>query len=79
MSRATLATGAAAALLALTAATWLFAERSAPPWVLAVVAFVKLAIIGWVFLEFDRTFVVWPLVYLSSCAAILGAVVALIG
>lgn len=79
MSRTTLATAAATALLALTAATWLLAERSAPPWVLATVAFVKLAIIGWVFLELDRTSVVWPLVYLSFCAAILGAVVALIG
>jgi hypothetical protein len=79
MTRTTLATAAAAALLALTAATWFLAESAAPPWLLAAVALVKLAVIGWVFLELDKVAFVWPLIYMVTCASMLGGVVLLMG
>lgn len=75
MSRGTVAHLALGLLLLLTLATW----RAEGAVVLAVVAALKIAVIGAVFLELDRAWPGWALLSGVVVAAVLGGAVAGLG
>jgi len=75
MTKSVLASLALVALLLLTLATWLVAES---PWVLSLVAIVKVSAIGWVFLELRHSRPVWPIVFVTATATVLVACAGLI-
>ncbi len=70
MTRTTLATVALVGLLLLTGLTAWLAETAASPWMLAGAAMAKIAVIGLVFLELDRSRPVWAVAFLGMTAAI---------
>jgi len=68
MSRTTIATVAFASLVLLTLLTWQVAES---PWMLASVAFLKVLVIGAVFLELRFSRPVWGAAFLAAMALVL--------
>lgn len=75
MNRALLAFVATAALVLLTLATGVLVEHQASAWALAGNACLKVALIGWVFLELDRAWPLWAgLVALGTAGVAFGAV-----
>ncbi|MCK6504882.1 hypothetical protein L6R53_16035 [Myxococcota bacterium] len=72
--RVPLAAVATAALVLLTLATGYLFEHHASPWALAGNACLKVALIGWVFLELDRAWPVWAaLVGMGTVGVAFGA------
>lgn len=74
--RAVLAT---ALLLGLTAGTALLTGGHASPWLLALNATLKAAVIGWVFLELNRAWPGWALGLALGFGAVAFGAVALMG
>lgn len=70
MKRSTLAFGALVALLLLTGVTWAVSDGSAAT--IAAVAAVKIAVIGVVFLELDRSWPGWAAISALVVAGVLG-------
>ena len=79
MSRSTLAFLALAMLLGLTLATWGLADRQAANWTLALVAVLKVGVIGAVFLELDRAWLGWALLLVLLSLGIAGGAAVLMG
>lgn len=67
-----------AVLIGLTLLTWLLADDGAAAWLLALVALVKVALIGVVFLELARSWPGWAALSLLVVCTVLGGSVLLI-
>jgi len=72
MSRSAAAWLALAVLLGLTLVTWLLVQEALPAWALALVALIKIAVIGLVFLELGRSWWVWGALYAVLVTVVLG-------
>lgn len=72
MSRSTLSLVAFLALVLLTLATWQVSEGALGPGAVALVGTAKIAVIGWVFLELDRSWPVWAVLSAGLTVAVLG-------
>jgi len=79
VTRRHLATGAALLLVLLTLVSWQLSERDAGSTALAVAAALKLAVIGGVFLELDRSRPLWAVLAGLLGFGILGGAVLLMG
>lgn len=77
--RATLAAIATVALILLTLATGYLFEHDASPWALAGNACLKVALIGWVFLELDRAWPLWAALVATGTAGVAFGAAGLMG
>ena len=77
--RSLLAAVATGVLLLLTLGTAALIEHDAPAWVLAGNACLKVAVIGWVFLELDRAWPLWGLLVAGGTLAVAAGAVVLMG
>lgn len=72
MTRPLASRAAVVVLIGLTLLTWWLADTGASPWTLAVLALVKVTIIGAVFLELARAWPVWTAIFMAGVAGVLG-------